>query len=81
MYVMELRPVPEDVPSAILTLLAVPVRFASMKDLSNDAATSTAPVRKAACPAGVGQLWLDALVAERGALAMAALRLTADVPS
>jgi hypothetical protein len=47
----------------------VPVRFASMKDLSNDATASTAPVRKAACSAVVGPLWLDELAAERGAAA------------
>jgi hypothetical protein len=65
-----------------------------MKNLPNDATASTALVRKAACSAvgtgnaRMGQLWLDALAAERGSaastlkayrddLAMAALRLTA----
>ena len=84
-----------DLPYVILTLLAVPVRVASMEDLSNDATASTAPIRKAACSAlntanaRLGQLWRDALAAERGAAAcmlqtyrgthaMAALRLTAD---
>jgi hypothetical protein len=69
-----------------------------MKDLSNDATASTAPVRKAVCSAlgtanaRLGQLWRDALAAERGAaartlqtsrdnLSKAALRPTADVPS
>ena len=87
-----------DLPYVILTLLAVPVRVASMEDLPNDATASTAPIRKAACSAPdtanarLGQLWLDALAAERGAaastlqtsrddLATAALRPTADVPS
>ena len=66
-----------------------------MKDLPNDATASTAPVSKAACSAvgpanaRLGQMWLDALAAERAAaastlqpdrddLATAALRLTAD---
>jgi len=66
-----------------------------VKDLANDATASTAPVSKAACSAvgpanaRLGQLWLDALAAERGAaastlqtyhdnLATAALRLIAD---
>jgi hypothetical protein len=73
----------------ILILLTVPVRVARTEDLSSDATASTAPVRKAACSAVVGPLWLDALAAERGAaastlqtdrddLATAALRLTAD---
>ena len=73
-------------------LLAVPVRVARMEDLPTDVAAGTAPVRKAACPAVVGPLWLDTLAAERaatartlqtsrGALAMAALPSTADVPS
>jgi hypothetical protein len=81
-----------DLPYVILTLLTVSVRVARMEDLPNDATASTAPVRKAACSAVVGQLWLDALAAERGAaactlqtyrddLATAALRSTADVPS
>jgi hypothetical protein len=64
-----------DLPYVILTLLAVPVRVASMEDLSNDATASTAPIRKAACSAldtanaRLGQLWLDALAVERGAAA------------
>jgi hypothetical protein len=64
-----------DLPYVILTLLAVPVRVASMEDLSNDATASTAPIRKAACSAldtanaRLGQLWRDALAAERGAAA------------
>ena len=79
----------------ILTLLTVSVRVARTEDLSSDATASTAPVRKAAfsavgpANARLGQLWLDALAAERGAaacmlqtdrddLATAALRLTAD---
>jgi len=59
----------------ILTLLVVPVRVASMEDLSNDAAASTAAIRKAACSAldtanaRLGQLWLAALAVERGAAA------------
>jgi hypothetical protein len=62
-----------DLPYVILTLLAVPVRVARMEDLPNDASASTAPVRKPACSAvgpanaRLGQLWLDALAAERGA--------------
>src|SRR4051812_9154071 len=87
-----------DLPYVILTLLTVPVWVARMEDLPNDASASTAPVRKAACSAvgtadaRLGQLWLDALAAERGAaastlqtyrddLATAALRLTADTQS
>ena len=81
-----------DLPYVILTLLTVSVRVARMEDLPNDATASTAPVRKAACSAVVGPLWLDALAAERGAaactlqtdrddLATAALRPTAGVPS
>ena len=81
-----------DLPYVILTLLTVSVRVARMEDLPNDATASTAPVRKAACSAVVGPLWLDALAAACGAaarrlrtdrddLATAALRSTADVPS
>src|SRR4051794_13662661 len=46
-----------------------------MEDLPNDAAASTAPVRKAACSAigtanaRLDQLWLDVLAAERAAAA------------
>jgi len=46
-----------------------------MKDLSNDATASTAPVRKAArsalgtANARLGQLWRDVLAAERRAAA------------
>jgi hypothetical protein len=69
------RTLPVDLPYVILTLLAVPVRVASMEDLSNDATASTAPIRKAACSAldtanaRLGQLWLAALAVERGAAA------------
>jgi hypothetical protein len=69
------RTLPVDLPYVILTLLTVLVRVPSMEDLSNDATARTAPVRKAACcavgPANarLGQLWLDALAAERGAAA------------
>ena len=76
----------------------MPVTVARMKDLPNDATASTAPVRKAVCSAlgtanaRLGQLWRDALAADRGAaartlqtsrdnLATAALRPTADAPS
>ena len=84
-----------DLPSVILTLLSVPVRVARLKDPPNDAIASTAPIRKCYvlrrwhANARLGQLWFDALAAERGAaastlqtsrddLATATVRLIAD---